>query len=57
MNDSIELALKENIENFIAEKRLMGYRYRNEEQKLLSFLQYIVDHRYLFPLSKDVILA
>lgn len=57
MNDFIELALKENIENFIAEKRLMGYRYRNEEQKLLSFLQYIVDHRYLFPLSKDVILA
>ena len=33
--------LKIAIENFIAEKRFMGYRYKNEEDRMSSFFKYI----------------
>lgn len=49
--------LKIAIENFIAEKRFMGYRYKNEENRMSSFFKYITENRISNPLSKESILS
>ena len=45
------------IENFIAEKRFLGYRYKNEERRMSSFLKFVVENDILDPLSKETILS
>lgn len=49
--------LKVAVENFIAEKRFLGYRYKNEEQRMSSFLKFIVENEISDPLSKETILS
>ena len=49
--------LKIAIENFIAEKRFMGYRYKNEEARMSSFFKYITENRISDALSKESILS
>lgn len=49
--------LKVAIENFIAEKRFLGYRYKNEERRMSSFLKFVVENEILDPLSKETILS
>lgn len=49
--------LKAAIKNFIAEKRFLGYRYKNEEQRMFSFLKFVVENDTLEPLSKETILS
>ena len=49
--------LKIAIENFIAEKRFMGYRYKNEEDRRSSFFKYITENRISDALSKESILS
>jgi len=49
--------LKIAIENFIAEKRFMGYRYKNEEARISSFFKYITENRISDALSKESILS
>ena len=48
--------LKLAIENFVAEKRYLGYRYKNEEQRMSSFLKFVVENEISDPLSKETIL-
>ena len=47
--------LKVAVENFIAEKRLLGYRYKNEEQRMSSFLKFVIENKISDPLSKETI--
>ncbi len=49
--------LKIAIENFIAEKRFMGYQYKNEEVRMSSFFKYITENRISDALSKESILS
>ncbi len=49
--------LKVAIENFIAEKRFLGYRYKNEERRMSSFLKFVVENEISAPLSKETILS
>lgn len=49
--------LKVAVENFIAEKRFLGYRYKNEEQRMSSFLKFVVENEISDPLSKETILS
>lgn len=49
--------LKVAIENFIAEKRHLGYRYKNEEQRMSSFLKFVVENEISDPLSKETVLS
>ena len=49
--------LKVAVENFIAEKRLLGYRYKNEEQRMSSFLKFVIENKISDPLSKETILS
>lgn len=57
MNKYCSTTLKIAIENFVAEKRFMGYRYKNEERRMASFLKYITENRISDPLSKESILS
>ena len=57
MSEYSSTALKIAIENFIAEKRFMGYRYKNEEQRMSSFLKYIIENHISDPFSKESILS
>lgn len=50
---NIEL-LKVAIENFIAEKRFLGYRYKNEERRMSSFLKFVVENEILDPCQKKL---
>lgn len=49
--------LKVAIDNFIAEKRFLGCRYKNEERRMFSFLKFVVENDVLKPLSKEAILS
>ena len=49
--------LKVAIESFIAKKRFLGYRYKNEEQRMSSFLKFVIENEILDPLSKETILS
>lgn len=57
MSEYSSTTLKIAIENFIAEKRFVGYRYKNEEQRMSSFLKYIIENHISDPFSKESIIS